>query len=121
MMMEYNPFGRAGGGAPNRDIEGNLLAERTNLKVSLEHSSPSFPGLPEPVSPPRRKEESNSPGRALRTWDEDLLERKKKERERYQVELRAQIAERNSRKADEDRKRKEQEEREERKIMLQRE
>ena len=38
-----------------------------------------------------------------------------------QVELRAQIAERNSRKADEDRKRKEQEEREERKIMLQRE
>lgn len=88
MMMDYNPFGKSGGGAPNRDREGNLVAERTNLLISLEHSSTSFPTLAElerkheeVPSPPRKKE--SSPEKPLRSWEDEQYERKKREMERY--------------------------------------
>ncbi|XP_078602797.1 centrosome and spindle pole-associated protein 1-like isoform X16 [Branchiostoma floridae x Branchiostoma japonicum] len=141
--MNYNPWGKGGGGAPLRNNDGKVVADLRKMHIQNEEDQLSprneysdkpvvnlevnMASLTEPPRPPPKESQAlnmytyKSPFARKNKVFEDEGDEQKSQRDEYQSELQRQVEEKKRRQEEEKRKQKEEEEREERRLAEQRE
>ncbi|XP_078700908.1 centrosome and spindle pole-associated protein 1-like isoform X12 [Branchiostoma floridae x Branchiostoma belcheri] len=141
--MNYNPWGKGGGGAPLRNSDGRVVADLRKMHIQNEEDQLSprneysdkpvvnlevnMASLTEPPRPPPKESQAlnmytyKSPFARKNKVFEDEGSEQKTQRDEYQSELQRQVEEKKRRQEEEKRKQKEEEEREERRLAEQRE
>ncbi|KAI8495799.1 positive regulation of cytokinesis [Branchiostoma belcheri] len=141
--MNYNPWGKGGGGAPLRNSDGRVVADLRKMHIQNEEDQLSprneysdkpvvnlevnMASLTEPPRPPPKESQAlnmytyKSPFARKNKVFEDEGSEQKSQRDEYQSELQRQVEEKKRRQEEEKRKQKEEEEREERRLAEQRE
>ena len=124
----YNPFGRGGGGAPMRDSNGHIMANRTQALAHALSPAHHYSSTSAPASQPSQQSAAlggftQPVGRGrvgLRSDDANMAARQQADKQQWQQTLAQQIEEKASKKRREEEQRRDEDRREEERLQKER-